>query len=109
MKTAFYIDKKDREVLYVPLVCVIVNYARKIPEIILDPKKLKLKLNKWKKGTMNLRSLIGLPEIDQEDITTIINFCLQDKIPEAKSYCMDIFDEVVNREYGIEWRKIKCP
>ena len=109
MKTAFYIDKKGREVLYVPLVCVIVNYARKIPEIILDPKRLKLRLNKWKKGTTSLRSLIGLPEIDQEDITTIINLCLQEKISEAKSYCMCVFDQVVNRDYGIEWRKIKCP
>ena len=104
-KGAFYIDKKGREVLYVPLVCVVINYSRKIPEVILDPRRLKLRAHNWKKGRVSLKSLISLPRIDKEDITTIIDLCAQNKISEAKGYCIDVFDQVANEAYGIESRR----
>ena len=61
MKSVFYLDNKGREILYVPLVFVVVNYSRNVPEIILEPKKLKLRLKRWKKGVVSLKKLIGLP------------------------------------------------
>jgi len=109
VKGAFYIDKKGREILYVPLVCVVINYARKAPEVILDSKRLKLRARNWKEGRVSLGKLIGLLEIDQEDITIIMDLCAQNEISEAKSYCVYVFDYFASKVYDIESeRRRRC-
>ncbi|MDP3027866.1 MAG: hypothetical protein Q8N63_09255 [Nanoarchaeota archaeon] len=95
VKSVFYKDKKGREVLYVPLVCVIIN--KREPEVILEPARLKRRQIDWDKGKTSVERIVSYLEVEQEDIEAITGLCFENRITEAKSYCVDTFDQIVNR------------
>lgn len=97
----FYIDKKGREVLYIPFVSVIVGH-RKEPSVILEPRKLKRRQADWKAGRTSIVGKVYCFEIPKEDIGAITGLCFSGKIAEAKGYCVDVFDQIANRVYGID-------
>jgi len=101
-KGVLYIDKRGREVLYVPYTFVVINYIRRMPEVILDPKKLKCRQLNWKVGRTSMERIINYPEIDKVDIDSITGLCFKNKIAEAKSYCVDIFDWAANEAFKID-------
>ncbi len=101
VKSVLYIDKKGREVLYVPNVFVVIDYARKEPEVILEPERLKRRQIDWKKGKVSLEKVIDCPEIDEKDIKLITEYCFNNEIDEAKWWCVGIFDQVINKAYDM--------
>lgn len=101
-KGVLYLDKKGREVLYVPHVFIVINYARKEPDVILEPERLEYCFRNWKNGKAGLKKLIDYPEIDEKDIKIIIKSCFSNEINEAKGRCIDIFDQKINRAYDID-------
>jgi hypothetical protein len=100
VKSVFYVDKKGREILYIPFVCVVIN--KRESEIILNPARLKRRQADWKKGRTDIGKVVGYLEVEQEDIDAITELCFEKKITEAKSYCIDVFDEIANRLYKID-------
>lgn len=100
VKAVFYIDKKRREVLYVPFVCVIIN--KREPEVILEPRKLKRRQINWEKGRTGMAGVVSYLEVEQKNIDTITKLCFEEKITEAKNYCIEVFDQVANKPYRID-------
>ncbi len=102
VKGVLYIDRKGREVLYVPFVCVVTNYMRKEPDVILEPERLKRRQLNWKAGRTSVEKIISYFDIDREDIDSITELCFQNRISEAKGYCVDVFDYFANASFKIE-------
>jgi len=100
VKGVLYKDKKGRKVLYVPFVCVVID--KREPEVILEARKLKRRQMNWKAGRISVERIISYSEIDQKDIDAITELSFQNRIFEAKGYCVDVFDQVANKAVGIE-------
>ena len=96
-----YIDKKGREVLYVPKHFIVINYMKREPEIIFDLRRLKIWDRNWNTGRANLREFLGNPEIEQSDVDEIFDAYFNRSVDEAKRDCVDLFDYIINKEYGI--------
>lgn len=101
IKGVLYIDKKGREILYAPKVFVVINYTRREPEVILEPRRLEKWYENWKKGKVSLKSIIDWVDIDEKDIELVTEHCFNNKIDEAKWWCVGIFDQVINKVYDI--------
>jgi len=102
VESVLYIDKKGREILHVPGNFVFINYMKREPEVIFDLRRLRIWERNWNTGKASLGEFIGNPEIEQEDLDDIIGLVFEEKIDLAKSYCVDLFDDVANRQYGID-------
>jgi len=101
VKGILYLDKKGREVLYVPKVFIVINYARKDPDVILEPGRLKIWFRNWGEGKVSLERVIDYPEIDGEDIELITECCFKNEIDEAKWWCVGVFDQSINKVYDM--------
>jgi hypothetical protein len=102
MDAFYYFDTKGRKILHAPLVFIVINYARKGIEVILEPNRLKTRLNGLKRSYKSLKDgLIDVVQIDKRDIDAITELSFGCRIAEARDYCIDIFDQVVNRKGGI--------
>ena len=100
MDAFYYIDIRGREILHAPLAFVVINYARKGVEVILEPNKLKTRLNGLRRSYESLKGLLDVVQIDQEDVEAIMDLSFENRIDGAKDYCVDVFDQVVNKKWG---------
>ena len=99
--SVLYIDRRGREIWCVPGDFIVINYLRREPEVIFDLRRLKRRARNWNTDKASLKKFIGNPEVDKKDLDEIWDVYFQGKVNEAKRDCVDLFDAVVNREYGI--------
>jgi len=101
VESVLYIDRRGREIFHVPGNFVFINYMRREPEVIFDLRRLKRWARNWNTGKASLREFIGNPEVEQEDLDEISDAYLKGSVDEAKRDCLNLFDDTINKAYGI--------
>ena len=98
-----YFDTRNREILYVPRMFVVID-SKEGTEVILDPTRLERRFSLFKRDWGSIRrNLVDIVEIPQKIIDSILDLCYSNRTDEANNYILSIFDSVSEEEFGIDY------
>src|SRR4030042_2538985 len=93
----YYFDSKDREILHVPMVFVLIEPPIDQTEVILEPKRLKSRFRGLQRVIANEIRDVQELEIHENDVQRVIRLCSSNKKATAKKYCEKIFNWVLDQ------------